>query len=345
MRNIGTRILSLALALGTAASLLCGSASAAASGKCGKNLTWKIAKGTLTISGTGAMDNYKETSPWMPYMDQVHSIVVSKGVTTIGNYAFSSDFESENEEDEETPPEIITSSVSLPSTLTSIGNYAFSGVPLTEVTIPAKVTKLGEEAFSWTKLRSVTFPQNSKLTTIGDGAFLNTASLRSITLPAKVKKLGECWCSDKIKVYFTGNAPKFSPYAFDGLTSVTAYYPLQNSTWTKAKRTNYGSNKKVAWKLWNAAVPQLSSVKGGSKALTVQWKKAAGVTGYEVQYAASAKFKQAKTVKVKGAKTVTAKVSKLKAKTTYYVRVRSDTASGGKHYYSNWSAALHAATK
>ena len=51
-----------------------------------------------------------------------------QGVTTIGNYAFSSDFESEDEEDEETPPEIITSSVSLPSTLTSIGNYAFSGV-------------------------------------------------------------------------------------------------------------------------------------------------------------------------------------------------------------------------
>ena len=34
---------------------------AATSGKCGKNLTWKLdSKGTLTISGSGKMKNYEE---------------------------------------------------------------------------------------------------------------------------------------------------------------------------------------------------------------------------------------------------------------------------------------------
>lgn len=345
MRTVFRRILSLTLSLAVSVSLLSAGASAAKSGKCGKNLTWTISGGTLTISGTGAMENYKESAPWLPYMNDIHTIVVKKGVTTIGNYAFSSEYESENEEDEEDPVKIITSTVKLPSTLTSIGDFAFSGVPLKEVTIPAKVKKLGEEAFSWTELSRVTFQEGSKLTTVGSGAFLYITHLRSITLPSKVKSLGECWCDDNIKVYFTGSAPKFNVDSFDSLSKVTAYYPVTNSTWTKSVRKSYGSRKPVTWKGWNPAVPGLSSVKGGSKSLTVKWMKQSGVTGYQVQYAASAKFKSAKTVKVKEAKTAAATVQKLKAGTTYYVRARSYAVVGGKTYNSKWSEAGHAATK
>ena len=42
---------------------------AATSGKCGKNVTWKLdRKGTLTISGKGAMyDYFAVASPWEPH--------------------------------------------------------------------------------------------------------------------------------------------------------------------------------------------------------------------------------------------------------------------------------------
>ena len=42
------------------------------SGKCGENLTWEFDKltGTLTISGTGAMDDFSSYSrPWFSYED------------------------------------------------------------------------------------------------------------------------------------------------------------------------------------------------------------------------------------------------------------------------------------
>ena len=45
----------------------------------------------------------------------------------------------------------------------------------------------------------------------------------------------------------------------------------------------------------------------------------------------------AKTLKKKGYSTVKYKVSKLKAKKKYYVRVRAYVKTGGKTYYGKWS--------
>lgn len=61
------------------------------SGTCGENLTWCFDKdsGTLTISGTGAMEDYTEgTAPWYALISGIHSIIVEAGVTYIGDYAF-----------------------------------------------------------------------------------------------------------------------------------------------------------------------------------------------------------------------------------------------------------------
>ena len=52
------RILSMMLALSMMVSFMPIIASAATSGTCGDNLTWKLDNGTLTISGTGEMKNY-----------------------------------------------------------------------------------------------------------------------------------------------------------------------------------------------------------------------------------------------------------------------------------------------
>ena len=79
----------------------------------------------------------------------------------------------------------------------------------------------------------------------------------------------------------------------------------------------------------------------------MKWKKqATQTTGYQVQYALNSKFTSgAKTITVKGPKVVSKKVTKLKAKKKYWVRVRTYKTVGKTNYYSAWSAAKYVTTK
>ena len=94
----------------------------------------------------------------------------------------------------------------------------------------------------------------------------------------------------------------------------------------------------------------LSKVTAGKKAFTVKWKKqATQTTGYQIQYSTSSKFKSAKTVTVSKNKTTSKKISKLKAKKKYYVRIRTykTVKVNGKNtkIYSGWSKAKTVKTK
>ncbi|MCD8012341.1 MAG: fibronectin type III domain-containing protein [Lachnospiraceae bacterium] len=86
----------------------------------------------------------------------------------------------------------------------------------------------------------------------------------------------------------------------------------------------------------------LSSVKSSSsKKASVKWKKTTKVTGYQIQYSTSKKFKSGnttKTVKVSGAKKTSKVISKLKGGKKYYFRVRTYKKVNGVTYYSAWSA-------
>ncbi|MDO4517838.1 MAG: fibronectin type III domain-containing protein, partial [Bacillota bacterium] len=93
----------------------------------------------------------------------------------------------------------------------------------------------------------------------------------------------------------------------------------------------------------NTSITKLTSAK---KAFTVKWsKKSSQVTGYQVQYSTSKKFSGAKTITVKSYKTTSKKITKLKAKKTYYVKVRTYKTVNGKKYYSAWSKVKTVKTK
>ena len=90
----------------------------------------------------------------------------------------------------------------------------------------------------------------------------------------------------------------------------------------------------------------------GKKSFTVKWAKQSKkmpknrITGYQVQYSKAKDFSAAKkTIKIKGYKVTSKKVNKLKAKTKYYVRVRTYMNVSGKTYYSAWSKAKAVTTK
>ena len=65
-----------------------------ASGECSKNgdnLTWVLTgDGTLTISGSGEMKDYRSYSPapWYSNRTKILSVVVEPGATSVGDYAF-----------------------------------------------------------------------------------------------------------------------------------------------------------------------------------------------------------------------------------------------------------------
>lgn len=85
----------------------------------------------------------------------------------------------------------------------------------------------------------------------------------------------------------------------------------------------------------------------GRKGFTARWKKPQEqITGYELQYSTSRKFKGAKTIK---AKTTSKKITKLKARKKYYVRIRTykNVKVNGKFtkLCSGWSKAKKVTTK
>ena len=93
----------------------------------------------------------------------------------------------------------------------------------------------------------------------------------------------------------------------------------------------------------NPAKPVISSIAAGKRALTLKWKKAASVSGYQIQYSTSSTFSGAKTVTAKGAATLAKTITGLSAGKTYYVRIRSYKATTfnnqSLYIYSGWNYA------
>ena len=178
-------------------------ARADSSGTCGAKLTWiyEDATRTLTISGTGEMTNFANasSSPWRSMYYKINNIIINKGVTSIGDYAFT-----DCSLTTVTIPEGITyigkqsfqscydlKSLTIPSTVTSFGKDAFiSCSGLTTLTISEGVTSIGERTFSGCKgLLSITIP--STVTSIGSNAFSSCEKLTSITIPSSVTNIGQ----------------------------------------------------------------------------------------------------------------------------------------------------------
>lgn len=207
----------------------------------GSGVTWQLTENTddpstytLTIRGSGAMEDYQTSSsrPWNNFRDQITSVVVSPGVTSIGNLAFAL---SRN---------IIH--VDIADSVVSIGEQAFSDCSsLTDITIPQSVTYIGPLAFfHCTNLSSITLSNN--ITSIGSSAFEDCTNLTSITIPGSVTSIGlaafcNCTkltsitipdsvttidleafknCSSLTSITIPGSVTSIGPYVFDGCTSL-----------------------------------------------------------------------------------------------------------------------------
>ena len=196
-----------------------------AKGKCGKKVKWNLSKkGTLKITGKGAMYNYKivnvtaptsllemnSTAPWSKHKDKIKKVVISKGVTTVGDFAFLAS------------PNL--TSVSLPKSLKKINQGAFVFcVKLSKISIPKKVKSIGLGAFGMcVGLVSVSLPKG--LTSIGDSAFLATG-LKSVVIPKGVKEIGSSvfgGCGSLATVKFSSGLKTIGNGAFNGCSKLSA---------------------------------------------------------------------------------------------------------------------------
>ena len=180
----------------------------ALSGKCGNNITWTFADGTLTISGTGRMDDYNyniandidgsiiggTVAPWfeLDLDKKIHQVVINEGVTSIGREAFF--------------------------------GYGHGLENLKSISIPDSVTEIGSMAFMGCyELTEVVIGENSQLAIIGDSAFCGT-SLSSFTIPTSIRELG-----------------RYAFHVNDSVTSLTITYNGSISAWNSIDKEYWGT--------------------------------------------------------------------------------------------------------
>lgn len=207
----------------------------------GSGVTWQLTENTddsstytLKISGSGAMEDFPFGSyqPWYSFHDQITSVVVSPGVTSIGQCAFSRFAKLTHVDIADSVISIgwdafyycsSLTNITIPQSVTYIGPLAFFHCTnLSSITLSNNITSIGSSAFEdCTNLTSITIP--GSVTSIGLAAFCNCTKLTSITIPDSVTTIDlEAFknCSSLTSITIPGSVTSIGPYVFDGCTSL-----------------------------------------------------------------------------------------------------------------------------
>ncbi len=199
--------------------------------KCGDNITWEYNDRTLIFSGSGDMYDYTATYnsknevissdvPWAEGVDHVEKVVVSDGITSLGNASFAC-FNK-------------LTDVQLPDTLTSIGDTAFASCQsLKSITIPNSVTAIGSEAFvKCLALESIKL--SDKLEAISPKMFYSCRALEDINLPESLKSIQKNafgYCVALKNISLPENLTFIDEYSFygcEGFTEITIPYVVKS---------------------------------------------------------------------------------------------------------------------
>ena len=242
------------------------------------DLHWDLTTNNLTISGDGAMPDFSAPSyaPWYAFRNDIISITIESGVTSIGNYAF---LDCTSILDISFTASRLTrvgtgafknctslQFVSLPGTVTAIEDYAFyKCVGLSYFSWPESLVTIGNSAFAYTALNSFNLPTNlttigeeafahcnniyyvqfaNKVTSVGDGAFSECAGLHDIYMNDSVKTIGKEVFKNSTIYSFTypKNVKVIAEGSFSGCTSLDSVNFGESITTIEANAFNGCSN-------------------------------------------------------------------------------------------------------
>ena len=172
-------------------------------------------------------------------------------------------------------------------------------------------------------------PVAKKVTEITAKNFTKTYGNKPFSLEAKATSGG--------KLSYKSSDTKIATVSSDG--RVTLKGPGKAIiTITAAATANYNTASKNVTVTVKPKKTVGLKVKKGKNRMTVSWKRDKKATGYQITYAQNKKFKKGKkNITISKNKTVKRTIKKLKARKTYYVKVRAYKKVGKTKIYGAYS--------
>ena len=325
-------------------------AAAASSGQCGDDIRWVLDdRGTLTITGTGAMYDYdyigeRNPAPWCAngLNNRVRTVVVKKGITELGYDVFAACRELRK--------------VTLPSGLKRIGAEAFLGCyNLPELTIPATVTSIEWNAFTrCDSIKTLTLPGGLKeigdaacaemeglssvtlgkgITYLSENMFAMCPKLTSVTVPEGVSDIGSCAfrdCENLQTLRLPASLKTVGEAASSGTSIADVYFAGTAAQWN-ALRMDPGNNHircaKVHYRNAAAvpAAPKIKLTTSGNQ-FQLSWNAVPGAASYQVYRIVDSTVEDYTLLGTTKSTTYTDKTAKVG--TTYTFAVKAVNANG-----------------
>lgn len=184
--------------------LCIGASAAGTSGKCGPSAYWSFdsSTGTLTISGSGAMDDCvfqwgdPDPRPWSAYLSEIKTVVIGDSITKIGKEAFNSSSCTTIKIGKNVQViddcafyycRNLTGDLLIPDSVTTIGDMAFNNCVISDGTLKLGkgLRTIGEYAFAYCSFSGgLTIPEG--VTEIAEGAFCSSSKYSSSPAPGKI---------------------------------------------------------------------------------------------------------------------------------------------------------------
>lgn len=214
---------------------------------CGKEATWELENGVLTIGGSGAIANYTESepAPWSDRTLEINTIIIKNGITSIGNYAFANTTKL-TKAVVSNSVEFIgigafyatgISEINLPNSVKTISKLAFANAHIKKINLSRGLKYAAERVFyNCQNLTTISIPEG--VTTIDYEAFKDCVNLTEISLPTtltdiELEAFSNCSSLAKIKVYFSDPYQCLAYGKFPNANTAEIYVPKGTATFFK----------------------------------------------------------------------------------------------------------------